>query len=756
MTSIREWFWRFFIRRAALREGFIDPAAVLSRVRRFAEPSEVQEPLELIRAGMIFHARGLINTRAIQHNLDWIWPYWVVRQFDPKDEAFIPRAFSVTHVNLTHRNWTATGLPGSHAYPIVDPRGMVTPFYDGWSIDAWIIGDEGFRLFPSKQETAEQRMALEEDRLEIRTVIPSGDAFLRITAFAEESESGPECRIRYAAQCPEPAWLAVTVRPCNPEGVSFVESVAWDEDTRSWHINGVRAVQFDQPAGRHFASTYREGDVLFSLPEGRQRPKNTCPTGMATAAALFRLEPDRERTVHARAFLVEDKTLTRSPSRRIGRWSEVLAPAARLSVPDGRIGKLYEQSLHTLVLLSPDDIFPGPFTYKRFWFRDASFILHALLCAGLSDPVRRALDRYPERQKVTGFFHSQDGEWDSNGEALWIMDRYLSLCPGEVPAAWRPAIEKGARWISRKRLRPKSGNRNEGLMPAGFSAEHLGPNDYYYWDNFWSVAGLRAAARLLARAGAHDDADRFSTEADSYLHRIAETLAACRERLGRPAMPAAPHRRLDAGAVGSLAAGYPLQLWPGDDPRLLDTVSYLLQDCFLEGGFFQDMIHSGINAYLTLHVAQILLRAGDIRFTELLNTVAGLASPTGQWPEAIHPRTRGGCMGDGHHAWASAEWVMMIRNLFVREEGDQLILGAGIIPDWQYQESALTFGPGLTSFGRVEVRIEPGSDDVRVSWTAEWHDPPKAIIIALPETARTTRDPTPEGAVTLSRKRART
>jgi chemotaxis methyl-accepting protein methylase len=31
----------------------------------------------------VFHARGLVNAKAIQHNLDWVWPYWVERQFNP-------------------------------------------------------------------------------------------------------------------------------------------------------------------------------------------------------------------------------------------------------------------------------------------------------------------------------------------------------------------------------------------------------------------------------------------------------------------------------------------------------------------------------------------------------------------------------------------------------------------------------------------------------------------------------------------------
>jgi hypothetical protein len=198
-------------------------------------------------------------------------------------------------------------------------------------------------------------------------------------------------------------------------------------------------------------------------------------------------------------------------------------------------------------------------------------------------------------------------------------------------------------------------------------------------------------------------------------------------------MPASPYRRLDAGAIGSLAVGYPTQLCAPDDPRLLDSVEFLLQRCFINGAFYQDMIHSGLNAYLTLHVAQVLLRAGDDRYLALMDSVAELASSTGQWPEAIHPATGGGCMGDGHHVWASAEWVLMIRNCFVREEGEQLILGAGVPQCWLDQPDPIRYGPAPTDFGPVSVRIIPDPDAApRVEWDAQWHGNPPALTIQLP------------------------
>jgi hypothetical protein len=275
-----------------------------------------------------------------------------------------------------------------------------------------------------------------------------------------------------------------------------------------------------------------------------------------------------------------------------------------------------------------------------------------------------------------------------------------------------------------------------GLLPAGFSAEHLGPNDYYYWDDFWSIAGLEAAASLCARLGEDASREEFQREADALRRAVDRSLARVAERLGRPAMPASPYRRPDAGAIGSLAVGYPLQLCEPDDPRLLDTVAFLLENCFVDGGFFQDMIHSGINPYLTLHVAQVLLRAGDNRCLQLMETVASLASPTGQWPEAIHPRTRGGCMGDGQHIWATAEWVLMVRNCLVREEREQLILGSGVAQHWLQDGAVISFGPAPSAFGSVslEIAAEAGAAGrrVRVSWSGDWHAGAPAVEVRLP------------------------
>ena len=168
----------------------------------------------------------------------------------------------------------------------------------------------------------------------------------------------------------------------------------------------------------------------------------------------------------------------------------------------------------------------------------------------------------------------------------------------------------------------KQGSSAFGLLPVGFSAEHLGPNDYYYWDDFWGVAGLRAGAYLAKQFGDDDLSAQFLGQAKDFLDCIEASLKMIAESKKGNAMPASPHRRMDAGAIGSLVAGYPLQLFSAQDPRLLNTAEFLFRECFVQGGFYQEISHSGINVYLTLHVAQIFLRAGDPRFFDLMTAMA--------------------------------------------------------------------------------------------------------------------------------------
>jgi hypothetical protein len=724
------------VSRLAKSGGFIDPVKILFRFEAFAQPIDIQKPIEMLRSGLVFHARGFLNTSAIQHNLDWIWPYWVERQYDPLDISFIPRSFLITHINITHRNWTAVGLPDCDTYSIVDPRGLLTPFWDSWSLDAWIVRKDGQSLYPSQMQTSEQELDIRNGlAVTTRSRLSGIDLTTRIEALVIDGV--PACIMDISARSLKEAWLVVSVRPYNPEGVSFINTISVGESPSRLIIDRRHEISFDPDPSHYRLSYYRHGDVSTHLFEDQKETSVSCRVGMATAAALYQIGPSSVKNV--RVMIPFREHNAGSPlCKPSGSWEDALEAHVPALLPEKKFQDLFDGTMRTLILLCPEGtVYPGPYTYKRFWFRDAAFILHALLCIGLFDRVEKVLDTYPKRQLPNGFFLSQEGEWDSNGEALWIMKRFCELS-GRLPKkSWHRSIIRGASWIIDKRQRrghnaAEPDELHAGLLPPGFSAEHLGPNDYYYWDDFWGVAGLRAAADLLDAYEEYRRADRARAEADMFLKAIERSLAMVEERQGRPGMPASPYRRLDSGAVGSLVSGYPLQIFPPRDERLMDTANFLLDNCLVNDGFFLDIIHSGINPYLSLHIAQTLMRAGNMNSLHLFRTVADLASPTGQWPEAIHPGTLGGCMGDGNHAWAAAEWVLMVRNSFVREEGNKLILGSGIFPSWYRKREPISFGPAPTPFGEITVRITPQNQGLEVAWDGSWRKSPPAIEVSIP------------------------
>lgn len=723
---------RYLITRAARAYGFMDPISLMAKLRSFAQPSEVGEPIELLRAGVVFHARGLVNTKAIQNNLDWVWPYWVERQFNPADDSFIPRAFSFSHINLTHRNWTAVGLPDVGYYPIVDPRGLVTPLYNGWSLDFWFVPAEGPVLLPSKLEAFQQSLECSAEKLEVSSLAQWPQAVIASRVGMELVAGAPVCRIDVSLPGGEAGWLAVALRPYNPEGISFVDRVGLLDAEPGWRVNGRNPVKFDRRPFRQVLSTYQDGDAIQRRDEAGGAESVSCPVGMATALALFPAEEIRERPLQVCVPIFDDFEPKRQPVFAVTPgWSTALAPLARLSLADGAIQRLYDLALSTLVLLTPGEVYPGPYTYKRFWFRDAAFILNALLSVGGVGRTRRALAEFAPRQRRDGYFLSQEGEWDANGEALWMYHRFAALTGETLPEEWMEAVRKGARWIGKKRLPRDAKSPGAGLFPAGFSAEHLGPNDFYYWDDFWGVAGLRCAAELVA-ATEPALAAQWRREADDFFAVIERSVPSGPHRRFPGAIPAAPTRRMDSGAVGSLVADYPLQLVAPADERMVRTAKYLGEYSSHAGGFFQHMIHSGINPYLTMHLAQVWLRAGEPeRAWALIDCVLRTASPTGQWPEAVHPRTGGGCMGDGQHTWAAAEWVMLVRNCFVREEGGGLVIAAGVRPEWwRYMPASL--GPVLTPHGPVTVQVAATSGGAMVWVQGEWRAGPPRLRVCLP------------------------
>jgi hypothetical protein len=406
----------------------------------------------------------------------------------------------------------------------------------------------------------------------------------------------------------------------------------------------------------------------------------------------------------------------------------------RLDLPAGRLADAVEANRRYLLLFHDGpDITPGPYTYHRFWFRDAAYMLVALDRYGFHKEAAEVIASFPSRQHIDGFFFSQRQEWDANGAALWAMAEHWRLSRDDGPID-DEAVAKGVRWIERKRhaKRRRKDPALRGLLPASVSAEHLGPFDYFYWDDFWSLRGLLDGALLLRRRGHEELAAAADQWADGLRRDLDRSMQIVAERLGTQAVPAGPRRRLDPGLIGSLVACSPLGLIPADDPRMAATAE-AVRDGFARGpAFYQGISHTGFGTYLTLQLASVELEAGQgERALDRLRWLVDAATDTFTWPEAIHPQLGGGCMGDGHHGWAAADFLSFVRNLLVRETGPaQLALCSALPDEWRGQNFEVHDAP--THAGKVGFAVRWHGERPALLWEVEPHDGVGPVRLTAP------------------------
>ncbi len=473
-----------------------------------------------------------------------------------------------------------------------------------------------------------------------------------------------------------PGSLGLAVRPFNPEGVALIHDIAIERGGLDLVINGTQFLHFGATPSRVLLSNREAGDAARIFEGTREHHhENTisCPFGLANGVVEYflTLGPGEEWRCDVWHDLETGASSDLPSVEAVSQtWRSCLDGTFTCELPDAHIANILAAS-HSSLLMSLDEstVKPGPATYHYFWFRDAAYMLLALDRLGHGTLTRSVFAAYPELQESSGMFRSQQGEWDSTGQAMWSIWQHAMLTHDKsiLEQLFVP-LKKGVGWIDGIREKRQDDPLIAGLLPRGLSAEHLGLADVYYWDTFWSLAGLEAFVRTCQIVGRPDEEVRTRMLASILRADLERSIAAAMTSQGIAVIPPGPTRKADAGMIGSIAAWYPLQLFSPDDERMRATVKSLVDNWFLQGMFYQPIVHSGLNAYLSLHVAEALLYSGDSeRFWQILTDVCQKASPTYTYPEAIHPFTGGGAMGDGHHAWASAEVALAIRNAFVLE-----------------------------------------------------------------------------------------
>jgi hypothetical protein len=454
-------------------------------------------------------------------------------------------------------------------------------------------------------------------------------------------------------------------------------------------------------------------------------------------------------------------------------WRGVLNKSARLITPEPVLNDFYRAVPGHLLINSEFDpgsdrrfARVGSFNYGNYGNESCMMVLD-FDRRGYQKEAEECLDAWLHYQGTVGLpgdFDSKEGVlygtagYESGGYnqhhgwILWTLAEHYRFTRDE---AWLrrsvPGIVAAADWIIRETARnADKHDLRQGLLPPG-DLEDIG--DWWTWlsTSCYTWRGLDGAAWALEQIHS-PDAPRIRAAADEYHKNLIDHFMAAsarspvvRLRNGRavPQIPSYVQRR--GRSFGwiceTLEGAIHLIITKAIDPKsiqaqwilkdyednlfLSNQYGYTLDDFdkywFGRGGMsMQACLLFDVEAYLYRDDVKQALRA-------MFNAIA-----LNHFPD-VHMNTEhalpemGDWRGDHYKTSDEANACGWLRELFVREEGDSLLIGQAIPRDWLKPGQECGMENAVTYFGKTTVLYHGGSRNITADLQGPTRNPPREI-----------------------------
>ena len=416
-------------------------------------------------------------------------------------------------------------------------------------------------------------------------------------------------------------------------------------------------------------------------------------------------------------------------------WQGVMDRAARIEVPCRKATEAL-LAAHVCQFIASDhgEVHGGENFYDTFYIRDGAYQVMELEEAGFMDAAARAIEFYLVRQRDDGRFESQKNQFDANGQAVWTLWQYYRITRDrKFLERVYPQMLGAVRWTMKARR--TTAPPFAGLLPtAPADGECLweAKNHIVGYD-LWNLRAILCtadAARVLEK---HDDAEQLLAEAEAYRANIDTAW----KNTALKYFP--PSWEKDGTHWGNTETLWPTELFDRDDPRVAALSQHVRED--FAGGYIEgtiqwkgrgdvEAIHPYMGAYTTM---TDLARGRHEQVVEdfywyLLHSTAAHA-----FGEGVFYKKRMAWNHTIPHVTGACNYAIMLRHMLVHETGEELHLLAAV-PDWWLGEAKEIRIERLpTHFGEMALTVRGTKNGVEVELYPPKRNPPKRIVLTLPE-----------------------
>ena len=509
----------------------------------------------------------------------------------------------------------------------------------------------------------------------------------------------------------------------------------------------------------------RDGRLLYSFPAGyanrsftlhgqynypqdvskpsKLRAGPTVPVGIVTYSRMLKageesvldfnmpLVPTSDAAAIA---AIEQARFDRFESLAIQFWNGILADGMQITLPEKKpVDTFYANLVYDLIArdhIGADYIQTvNKLHYHEFYLRDCADIVHSYDVTGYPEIAKQDLEFFAKSQKADGNFLSQSQQYDGWGEAVWGYSQHFRITHDKAFAEWvLPQIARAVDWLKRVRaadplhIVPASDVRDNEFVPG-----HL--TGY----NFLALSGLKLAIGMASDTGHADLVANWQREYDDYQWAFFKVLD---QRTGENNgyIPPALDGQKDGFDWGNMLAVVPEPTLDPHDPVVTATLK-ATQAKYAEG----IMTYANgefLHHYLTIKNTMTEVVRGDQEqaLKEFYALLLHTSSTHAGFEFAILP------WGDRNfqdnlspHGWFAAEYRTLLRNMLVREDGDQLHLLSVVSPEWMGKGKKISVTNAPTSFGTVGFKLEQTANDEGVlNLDAHFTRAPSKIVLHYP------------------------
>jgi hypothetical protein len=400
-------------------------------------------------------------------------------------------------------------------------------------------------------------------------------------------------------------------------------------------------------------------------------------------------------------------------------WQAIFDRGLAITVPEAKVNDTFRANL-IYDLIARDKVGDqyiqtvNKFHYHAFWLRDSSYIARMYDLSGYPDFARQVLDFFSEWQEPDGNFVSQGGQFDGWGQAMWAYGRHYRITHDRAFAERvYPAMQKAVAWLKQARA-----NDPQHLMPGTKPGDNERIEGHITGHNFWALAGLKNVIVVARDLGHEDDAQAYQAEYDDFTASFLAALKKITVQTGGYMPPGLD--QLGGDDWGNMLGIYPEQVLDPMDAMVTATLRATrtkYQEGIMTYGDGRWLHH-----YLTMENTETETIRGDqaIAVQELYALLLHTSSTHAGFEFSVFPwGDRDFASNLSPHGWFAAKFRAALRNMMVREQGNDLHLLSVVSPEWVKPGGVISVKRAPTDFGQVNFELK--ADDKGATLSLENH-----------------------------------